>query len=68
MPSSVIRGIEYDAQRQQLFITFVSGKVYVYDRVPSEVHDAFLAHSSKGAFFNRFIRDRYRHCEVVQAS
>jgi hypothetical protein len=68
MPSSVIRDIEYDAEREQLFVTFVSGKLYVYEPVPAEVHGAFATASSKGEFFNRFIRDRFRHREVMRAS
>ena len=68
MPSSVIREFEYDSYRHQLFVTFVSGKTYVYDRVPPDVHEAFQAYQSKGTFFNRFIRDRYRTREVRIAS
>jgi len=67
MPSSVIRDIEYDADRHQLWVTFVSGKTYVYDRVPADVYEAFRSYSTKGGFFNRFIRDRYRHREVMKA-
>ena len=68
MPSTAIRTFEYDPKRHQLWVTFVSGKTYVYDRVPADVYEAFMAYSSKGAFFNRLIRDRYRHREIKKAS
>jgi hypothetical protein len=67
MPSTAIRTIDYDAEQHQLWVTFVSGRTYVYDRVPEDVHQAFVGYSSKGEFFNRFIRDRYRHREVKKA-
>ena len=68
MPSTAIRTIDYDDEQRRLFVTFMSGRSYVYDRVPPEVHEAFVTYPSKGAFFNRYIRDRYRHREIVQAS
>ena len=67
MPSSVIRTFDYDQERRQLWVTFVSGKLYVYDRIPEDVADAFRAAPSKGIFFNRFIRDRYPFREVIGA-
>jgi len=65
MPSTAIRDIDYDAERLLLFVTFVTGRVYAYERVPQDVSDAFQQASSKGAFFNRFIRDRYRFREII---
>jgi hypothetical protein len=65
MPSSAIRNIAYDAERERLWVTFVTGRVYAYERVPPEVHGAFASASSKGTFFNRFIRDHYRYQEIM---
>jgi len=67
MPSTAIRSIDYDEARRQLWITFVSRRTYVYDGVPAQVHDAFRNAPAKGTFFNRFIRDRYRSREVIEA-
>lgn len=64
MPSTAIRAIEYNVSRQELFVTFVTGREYRYERVPQDVYDAFRASSSKGTFFNREIRDRYPYREV----
>ncbi len=59
MPSSVIRTFRYDPTRRELAITFVSGKVYVYRDVPPMISKALARATSRGAFFNAFIRDCY---------
>lgn len=66
MPSTAIRDFGYDEASRQLTITFVSGRRYVYDGVPPAVFDAFKDAPSRGGFFNREIRDRYRFREVSQ--
>lgn len=38
MPSTVIRSIDYDVDQQVLKITFRSGAVYAYYKVPDEVY------------------------------
>lgn len=68
MPSTAIRDIRYNAEREQLQVTFVSGRTYVYLNVPESVYAAFTTSASKGAFFNRFIRDRFRHRELAKAA
>jgi hypothetical protein len=47
-------------------VTFVSGRRYVYAEVPPDVFDAFKTASSRGAFFNYEIRDRYAFREVTR--
>jgi lysyl-tRNA synthetase class 2 len=59
MPSSVIRFFRYAPDRRELKVTFVSGRIYVYEGVPAEVAATFGEARSKGTFFNRNIRDRY---------
>ena len=63
--SSVIREFEYDALAQVLYVTFVSGKTYAYDRVAAELYDALLAAGSKGEFFNRHIRNHHPYSLVT---
>ena len=65
MPSTVIRRFEYRSESRELEVLFVTGRRYLYIEVPAEEADAFRAAFSKGAFFNRRIRDRYRHTELV---
>ena len=66
MPSTAIRDIRYNTERDQLQVTFTSGRVYVYLNVPESVYAAFTSSTSKGAFFNRFVRDRFRHRELAK--
>ena len=65
MPSTAISDIDYDSSREMLTVTFVTGRVYEYFDVPLDVADAFQHAGSKGAFFNREIRDRYRFREII---
>ncbi len=67
MPSSVIANIEYDDSRQQLFIHFLSGTLYVYYDVPKKVFQSFRSAISKGKYFNRYIKGIYSFQEL-QAS
>jgi len=60
MPSTVIRSFDYDAEAHRLDIRFVSGRLYSYLDVPERVAEAMRRATSKGGFFNRRIRDRYR--------
>ena len=66
MPSTAIRNLFYVPAKRELWVTFVSARRYVYAEVPPEVFDAFEAAESRGAFFNREIRDRYAFREVTR--
>lgn len=65
MPSSVIRFFRYAPDTRELKVTFVSGRLYVYEDVPAEVATAFRDARSKGTFFNREIRDRYTYRDIT---
>jgi hypothetical protein len=60
MPSTVIRNWQYDEAEHRLDVTFVSGRRYSYHDVPSEEAEGMRGAFSKGSYFNRNIRDRYR--------
>jgi len=66
--SSVIRDVIYAPDQRELRITFVSGRQYAYANVPPSIYDAFVASSSKGAFFNIAIRGRYHFHEILPLS
>ncbi len=66
MPSTVRRNYLYDAAENELWITFVTGRKYVYSAVPPDVFDAFKSAFSRGTFFNREIRDNYTYREVAR--
>ncbi len=59
MPSSAIRDFRYLPRAHQLEIVFVTGRRYRYLDVPERIYAAMRAASSKGAFFNRNIRDHF---------
>ncbi|MBC9875841.1 KTSC domain-containing protein [Bradyrhizobium sp. INPA01-394B] len=65
MPSSVIRFFRYAPGSRELKVSFVSGRLYVYEHVPPEVATAFRNAQSKGAFFNREIRDHYAYRDIT---
>jgi hypothetical protein len=65
MPSRTIRTIEYEPERRELTVTFVTGRVYRYYKVEPEVAEAFRIAASKGRFFNLRIRDQYRFDELA---
>ena len=66
MPSTAIRKLFYVPAKRELWVTFVSGRRYVYADVPPDVFDAYKTAPSRGAFFNHEIRDRYAFREITR--
>jgi len=56
--SSLLSSIEYLSD-QTLELTFRSGVTYRYCAVPEAVVEGFIAAESKGAYFNRHVRNRF---------
>ena len=65
--SSLLVNVAYDASTLILQLTFHSGARYRYFDVPARVYTALLAAESKGAYFNRCIRNIFRHALVRAA-
>ena len=65
MPSTVIRRYDYSPESEELTVEFVSGRRYVYSGVPQDEVEAMRRAFSKGAYFNKRIRDRYAFRELV---
>ena len=65
MPSTVIRRFEHSPEREELIVEFVTGRRYLYSGVSREEADAMRRAVSKGAFFNKRIRDRYPFRELA---
>jgi hypothetical protein len=65
--STAILHIHYDELAAELVITFVGGNSYKYFDVPRPVYQRFLRASSKGAFFNAWIKDRYDFAHLRDA-
>ncbi|WP_212002482.1 KTSC domain-containing protein [Chitinophaga sp. HK235] len=60
MPSSVIRAYYYDGLHAVLRIVFMSGAIYDYEAVPEAIYRAMKNASSKGTYFNKAIKDKFR--------
>ena len=65
--STTLAIVAYDHAGVVLELEFRSGAVYRYFGVPAEVHDGLLRASSKGSYFNREIRERFRHVRIATA-
>jgi hypothetical protein len=65
MPSTVIQDFSYNVASRLLVVTFVTGRVYAYAEVPSDVVNAFRNSGSRGRFFNTEIRDSYDCREIT---
>jgi hypothetical protein len=65
MPSTAIRYLTYDSRSNELRVTFTSGRRYVYAQVPAVIYAAFSRAPSRGAFFNRHVRDRFAVRELI---
>ncbi len=57
--STAIRSIEYDALARELRVIFTDGRTYKYYDVPRGIYANFADAESTGAYFNRYIKDRY---------
>ena len=56
--STALRVVSYDGHT--LTVEFHSGRVYDHPGVPFAVYIGLMQASSKGAYYNRYIRGRYR--------
>jgi hypothetical protein len=58
--SETLKAIGYDPDTETLRISFKSGGVYEYANVPESRFDGLRNASSKGGYFHRYIKDKYR--------
>ena len=63
--STTLATVEYDEVRELLQLEFCGGAVYLYFSVPPTVYQALLSASSKGRYFNRVIRGRFRYRPIT---
>jgi len=62
--SNSIAALGYDDDAETLEVEFVTGRVYRYRGVGQDVFEDFRQAPSKGAFFNRHIKEAYPFEEV----
>ena len=65
LESSVFTSVAYIRSKRILELEFRSGAVYRYFDFSPQQFNEFLAAESKGGYFSRHIRDRFR-CEQVR--
>jgi hypothetical protein len=59
--STSLATVAYDDARELLQLEFCSRAIYHYFGVPAAMHAALLLAPSKGGYFNRIIRGRFRY-------
>jgi lysyl-tRNA synthetase, class II len=57
--SSVLAGLRYDPDHQQLWLRFQTQELYLYRMVPATVVQALIQAPSQGRYFNSAIRGRF---------
>jgi hypothetical protein len=57
--SSAITAIGYDPQSRRMTLVFTQSRTYDFCGVPQNVFDGLLRASSKGGYYNDYIKDRY---------
>lgn len=62
--SSNITSIGYDEATETLEVEFLSGAVYQYYNVGSDLYQSMLTAPSKGSFLNTYIRNAYAYSRV----
>lgn len=63
--SSNIDSIGYDEPAETLEIAFHGGMIYQYFNVGRALHEQLMQASSKGQFFNTYIKDIYPFSRVA---
>jgi len=61
--SSSVEALGYDAAAQELHVLFKTGKTYVYFEVEEFRYQELRMADSKGSYFNREVKTRYRYEE-----
>ena len=51
--------VGYNAEKQELEVTFKAGGVYIYSNVPEGVYQALMMAPSHGTYFNQNIKDKF---------
>lgn len=57
--SSNLKSVGYDEPQKILEIEFLHSGIYQYSNVSKEMHINLMSASSKGKFFDQYIKDRF---------
>jgi hypothetical protein len=64
MPSTVVASFTYDPGKRILRVSFVSGLIYDYQKVPHEVYEEMKRSFSKGTYLNQHIKGNYDYKKI----
>ena len=62
--SSNLKSIGYDQSSNILEIEFLSGGVYQYFNVPSQIYLGLMNATSKGNYFHTNIKEKYKYNRI----
>jgi hypothetical protein len=62
--STALAAVAYDRDARCLWLEFRHHAVYCYDEVPAAVAEGLLQAASKGSYFHRHIRGRFRYQRI----
>jgi hypothetical protein len=62
--SSNIHSIGYEPKIGTLEVEFHSGSIYQYSSVPETAYQGLMRASSKGSYFNDYIKEKYPFKQV----
>jgi len=65
LDSTTLTAVAYDDRCGELQLDFCDGARYVYSGVAPALFRDLLRATSKGSFFNRYIRGRFRHGKLL---
>ena len=64
-PSECVAELEYDLESQQVICVFHKRGTYMYFDVPPDVFADWNTASSRGTYFNLYIRENYQYERVA---
>jgi hypothetical protein len=64
LDSTTLADAAYDDRHHQLRLDFRDGSRYLYSGVAPDLYRALLSATSKGSFFNRYIRGHFHHAKL----
>lgn len=68
LPSTTLASVRYDPDRRRLELIFRSGERYLFLQVPPHCYQQLINAESKGAYFNRHIRNRFPYQHLSRSS
>lgn len=63
--SSNLTSASYDTESEVLNVTFKSGSIYEYNKVPWNIFTKFRMAESQGKFFNEHISKTYKYKRIL---